>query len=188
MTYKKRYARLFDVTVGLVYQLTSGQRYSLCVGETADFNGDGVFGSSLMYIPTEDELSRMRFADEGSMAKWNEFIESSGYLASRRGAFAERNAMQTPMEHRLDLHFAHGFYFGRETNRRVELSLDVMNLGNMICRHWGSYYNVSGWRQQPVKVVRVEDGVPVYQYSNTALTPSDLLSRWHMQLGVRVVF
>ena len=96
--------------------------------------------------------------------------------------------MQTPMEHRLDLHFAHGFYFGRETNRRVELSLDVMNLGNMICRHWGSYYNVSGWRQQPVKVVRVEDGVPVYQYSNTALTPSDLLSRWHMQLGVRVVF
>lgn len=188
VTYRKRYARLFDVNVGLVYQMASGQRYSLCVGETVDFNGDGVFGSSLMYIPTEDELARMKFADEASRGQLAEFIESDKYLRSHRGTFAERNAMQTPVEHRLDLHLAHGFYFGANSDRKVELSLDVMNLGNMICRHWGSYYNVSGWRQQPVKVVRVEDGSPVYQYSNAPLAADDRLSRWHMQVGVRVVF
>jgi len=188
VTYRKRYARLFDVTVGLVYQLTSGQRYSLCFGETVDFNGDGVFGSSLMYIPTEEELSRMKFVDEKSQGAWNDYIESDKYLRSHRGEFAERNAMQAPMEHTLDLHFAHGFYFGAATQRRVELSMDIMNLGNLICRHWGSYYNLSGWRHQPVKVVRIEENSPVYQYSNTAIVPNDLLSRWHMQIGLRVVF
>lgn len=188
VTYRKRYARLFDLNVGLVYQLTSGQRYSLCLGETVDFNGDGVFGSSLMYIPTEDELSRMKFVDGKSRDEWNEYIESNKYLHSHRGDFSERNAMQTPMEHRLDLHLAHGFYFSADSNRRVELSLDIMNLGNLICRHWGSYYTISGWRHQPVKVVRVEDSVPVYQFANTAIMPDDLLSRWHMQIGMRVVF
>lgn len=187
-TYRKRYAPLFDVTASLVYQLQSGQRYSVCFGETVDFNGDGIFGSMLMYIPTEEELGRMLFADESSASRWNDFIESDDYLRHHRGAVAERNAMQTPVEHRLDLHLAHGFYFGRNTTRRVELSLDVMNLGNLICRHWGSYYNISGWSQQPVRIVRMEGDIPVYQFSNAVITPSDLLSRWHMQLGVRIVF
>ena len=188
-TYRKRYAPLFDVAVSLLYQMQSGQRYSLCVGETVDFNGDGVFGSSLMYIPTESELKRMRFADgDVSRDKLRSYIESNDYLRSHRGAFAERNTMQTPMEHHLDLHFAHGFYFGKATGRKLELSLDVMNFGNLLCRHWGSYYNMSGWGHQPVKVVRVEDGTPVYQFSSAAIVPNDLLSRWNMQVGLRVVF
>ncbi len=188
-TYRKRYAPLFDATLSLVYQLQSGQRYSLCVGETVDFNGDGVFGSSLMYIPTEEELGLMQFADgDTSRKKFGDYIARDDYLRSHRGGFAERNAMQTPMEHRLDLHLAHGFYFGRNTERKIELSLDIMNLGNLICRHWGSYYNVSGWRHQPVKVVAVENTTPVYQFSSAAILPEDLLSRWHMQLGVRVLF
>lgn len=188
-TYRKRYAPLFDVSVSLLYQMQSGQRYSLCVGETADFNGDGVFGSSLMYIPLESELARMQFADgDVSRDKLRNYIESNDYLQSHRGAFAERNAMQTPMEHHLDIHFAHGFYFGRATERKVELSLDIMNFGNLICRHWGSYYNMSGWSHQPVKVVKIENGTPVYQFSSAAIVPNDLLSRWNMQVGVRVVF
>lgn len=187
-TYRKRYARLFEVAASLIYQLRSGQRYSLCVGETVDFNGDGIYGSSLMYIPTDEELGRMAFADETSADRLREFIVGDSYLREHRGRFAERNAMQTPMEHRLDLHLAHSFYFGPKTARRVELSLDVMNLGNLICRHWGSYYNMSGWRQQPVKVVRVDEGQPVYQFTSADILPSDLPSRWNMQLGIRVVF
>ena len=187
-TYRKRYARLFDVTAGAVYQLSSGQRYSLTFGESVDFNGDGVFGSTLMYIPTEDELSRMRFADDTSRQKWNDFIESERYLREHRGEFSERNAMQAPVESRLDLHLAHGFYFGRETSRKVEVTLDVMNFGNMLCRHWGSYYNVGNVRLQPVSIVSEQDGEAVYRFTSSNLTPNDLMSRWRMQLGVRVVF
>ena len=187
-TYHKRYARLFDMTAGAVYQLSSGQRYSLTFGESVDFNGDGVFGSTLMYIPTEEELSRMRFADDMSRQKWNDFIESERYLREHRGEFSERNAMQAPAESRLDLHLAHGFYFGRETSRKVEVTLDVMNFGNMLCRHWGSYYNVGNVRLQPVSIVSEQDGEAVYRFTSSDLTPNDLMSRWRMQLGVRIVF
>ena len=92
------------------------------------------------------------------------------------------------MEHRIDLHFAHGFYFGRESRRKVELSVDVMNFGNLLCRHWGSYYNISGWRMQPVNVVGIENGEPVYKFTTSKLSFDDLASRWHMQLGARIVF
>ena len=187
-TYHKRYARLFDVTASAVYQLSSGQRYSLTFGESVDFNGDGVFGSTLMYIPTEEELSRMRFADDTSRQKWNDFIESDRYLRENRGQFSKRNAMQAPAESRIDLHLAHGFYFGRETSRKVEVTLDVMNFGNMLCRHWGSYYNVGNVRLQPVNIVSEQDGEAVYRFTSSDLTPNDLMSRWRMQLGVRIVF
>ena len=96
--------------------------------------------------------------------------------------------MQAPAESRLDLHLAHGFYFGRETSRKVEVTLDVMNFGNMLCRHWGSYYNVGNVRLQPVSIVSEQDGEAVYRFTSSDLTPNDLMSRWRMQLGVRIVF
>ena len=187
-TYHKRYSPLFDVTASLVYQMTSGQRYSVTFGESVDFNGDGVFGSTLMYIPTEAELSMMQFADATSAEAWNSYIEADSYLSSHRGEFAERNAMQAPAEHRIDLHLAHGFYFGKQSRRKVELSVDVMNFGNLLCRHWGSYYNISGWRMQPVSVVGKSGDEPVYKFTSGKLSFDDLASRWHMQLGARILF
>jgi hypothetical protein len=176
------------VSAGLVYQMTSGQRYSLCFGESVDLNGDGAFGSTLMYIPTEDEMQSMRFADAASREKWNNYIEGNSYLRSHRGGFAERNSMQAPAEHSIDLHLAHGFYFGAESSRKVEVSLDIMNLGNLICRHWGAYYNVAGARLQPVTITGVENGEPVYRFTGAKLSSDDLLSRWSMQLGARILF
>ena len=187
-SYRKRYAPLLEVSAGVVYQAMSGQRYSLCFGESVDFNGDGAYGSTLMYIPTEAEMERMQFADDSSQQKWNAMIEGDDYLRSHRGSFAERNAMQTPAEHRIDLHFAHGFYFGRESGRKLEISLDVMNFGNLLCRHWSAYYNVSGQRIQPVTIASMNEGEPVFRYTGAVPTPSDLLSRWNMQVGARIVF
>ncbi len=186
--YRKRYAKLFEVSAGLVYQMTSGQRYSLCFGESVDFNGDGAYGSTPMYIPTAEEMDRMLFADGVSRDRWNDYIESDPYLRAHRGSFAARNAMQAPAEHTVDLHLAHGFYFGSKSGRKIELSLDIMNFGNMLCRHWGAYYYVSGWRMQPVTVASVENGVPVYRFTSAELSPDDLLSRWRMQIGARIVF
>jgi hypothetical protein len=92
------------------------------------------------------------------------------------------------MEHQLDLHLSHGFYFGKNTRRKVELSIDVINLANLICDDWGKVYNVAGWRQQPVKIERQENNKPVYRFTSSALATDDILSRWHMQIGARIVF
>lgn len=191
--YSRRYARHFGTTAALVYRMYSGQPYSLCYAEDIDLNGDLTRGNTLMYIPTAEELGRMSFADAESAAKWNEFIESDRYLRSHRGHFSERNAMRTPMEHRLDLHVAQDFYFGAQSGRKLQLTLDIINLGNLLVRDWGAYYTVAGSRLQPVKITALnEDGngnlVPTYQFTGATYATDNILSRWHMQIGVRVVF
>lgn len=186
--YHKRYAPLFDITVGIVYQMISGQAYSLCFGEGNDINGDGVYGSTLMYIPTSAEMQTLQFADTESQQRWEEFILADDYLRSHRGSFAERNTMRTPTEHHLDLHLSHGFYFGKRSHRKLQLSLDVINLANLLCDDWGKVYNISSWSQQPVKIEGVENGLPVYRFTSSQLTTNDILSRWHIQIGARVVF
>ena len=193
VTYSKRYARLFGTTVSLVYQMYSGQRYSLCYGESTDLNGDLMTGNTLVYIPTKQDLAQMTFADATSAERWNSFIESDPYLRAHRGSFSERNALQTPMEHRLDLHIAQDFYFGDKTGRKLQLSLDVVNFGNLLCRDWGAYHSVKNAILQPVRIVSLTDDgngnkTPVYQFTGTKIAKDDILSRWHMQLGVRVVF
>ena len=192
-TFSRRYARIFGTTAALVYRMYSGQPYSLCYAEDIDLNGDLTRGNTLMYIPTEEELERMSFADNVSAAKWNDFIESDRYLRTHRGQFSERNALRTPMEHRLDLHIAQDFYFGEKSGRKLQLTLDVINLGNLISRDWGAWYTVSGSRLQPVKITALnEDGngnlVPTYQFTGATYATDNILSRWHMQIGVRVVF
>ena len=193
ISYSRRYAKYFGSTISLVYQMYSGQRYSLCYAENVDLNGDSFYGITLMYIPTESDLEKMSFADDTSKDKWNSYIESNSYLNSHRGEFSKRNALQTPMEHRLDLHFAQDFYFGEKSARKVQLTLDIINFGNMLCRDWGAYYSVSSSKLSPVKITSLTDDgngnkTPVYQFTGASYAKDDVLSRWHMQLGVRVVF
>lgn len=193
VSYSRRYARIFGTSIALIYQLSSGQPYSLCYAENTDLNGDLYSGNTLIYIPTESDLRNMEFQDTESAAKWNAFIESDSYLRSHRGRFSERNALRTPFEHRLDLHLAQDFFFGAHSGRKVQVALDIINFGNMLSRDWGAYYSVAGSRLQPVKVTALNDAgdgnkTPVYQFTGAEYAKNDILSRWHMQIGVRVVF
>ena len=189
VSYSRRYAGFFGTTAALVYRLSSGQPYSLCFAENIDLNGDLTTGNTLMYIPTAEEMQIMEFADTESAGRWNDFIESDSYLRSHRGRFSERNAMRTPTEHRLDLHIAQDFYFGARSGRKLQLTLDVINLGNLINRDWGAVYTVANSRLTPVKITALTDkNRPVYQYTGAEYAKNDLLSRWRMQIGVRVVF
>lgn len=193
LAYSRRYARNFGTTAALVYRMYSGQPYSLCYAEDTDLNGDMTFGNTLMYIPTKDDLGRMAFADNESAGKWNDFIENDTYLRTHRGQFSERNALRTPMEHRLDMHLAQDFYFSGQSGRKVQLTLDIINLGNLLVRSWGACYTVAGARLQPVKITALNsdsDGnlIPEYKFTGATYATDDILSRWHMQVGVRVVF
>ncbi len=142
-----------------------------------------------MYIPARDEMDRTLWADDSSKQAFDDYIESDPYLRSHR---AERNSHSLPFEHRVDIHLAQDFYFGRNTSRRVQLSLDILNVGNLLCRSWGTTWRTSNWTLSPVTVTgleAVEGGFrPVYKFTGASATRDDILSRWHMQLGVRVVF
>ena len=192
LSYSRRYG-LFGTNVMLLYNGYSGEHYSLTYAKgKVDVNGDSYRGNSLIYIPREEEMSTMLWADETSQAAFNDYIEADKYLSSHRGKFAERNSHSLPFVHRLDLHFAQSFYFSKHDSRRVELSLDVINLSNLISRSWGLVYRTSNWTLSPVTVteLREADGVykPVYKFNGAAYTLDDIASRWHMQIGIKIVF
>lgn len=192
ISYTRRYG-LFGTNVMLLYNGYSGEHYSLTYAKgKTDENGDTYRGNSLIYIPTEAEMPTMLWADETSMAAFNDYIEGDNYLRTHRGEFAERNSHSLPFVHRLDLHVAQSFYFNKSSQRRVEISLDILNLSNLISRSWGLVHRTSNWTLSPMTITELRaegnDFRPVYKFNGASYTTDDINSRWHMQLGVRVVF
>lgn len=192
LSYSRRYG-LFGTNVMLLYNGYSGEHYSLTYARgKVDANGDTYRGNSLIYIPTEAEMSEMLWADDTSATAFNDYIKADKYLSSHRGKFAERNSHSLPFVHRLDLHIAESFYFSKDSSRHIELSLDIINLSNLISRSWGLVHRTSNWALSPVTITeleKVEGGYrPVYKFNGAEYTTNDIASRWHMQLGLRVVF
>ena len=187
-----RYAKVLGTTISLLYQGYSGMRYSLTyAGE--DANNDSSNGNTTIYVPTADELQAMEFESEEQRTAFGEYIEATPALRRSRGKFLARNALQTPFEHHLDLHIAQDIYFGPNTSRKVQISLDVINLGSLISKDWGASYYTSKYRLSPVEVcdkITDADGnrTPKYRFVGGEVSRNDLLSRWRMQVGVRVVF
>ena len=192
IAYSKRYGKLFGTTVSLLYQGYSGARYSLTYTDN-DINNDTGKGNTTIYIPTESELAAMEFACEDDRIAFGNYIEGTPALQRSRGKFLARNAMQTPFEHHLDLHIAQDFYFSKESSRKVQISLDVINLGSLISKDWGASYYTSNYCISPIEIDSVTtdasgNRTPKYRFVGGSVSRNDLLSRWRMQVGVRVVF
>lgn len=200
-SYNVRYAKHFKTAISLIYTGNTGSNYSVIYN--GDINGDGVRGNDLMYIPTIEESKQMIFApivDKGvvvktpeqQLAELNAYIDGHKDLKKLRGKYAERNALHAPFEHHFDLRIAQDFDFkvGRRTNT-IQLSLDVLNIGNLFKRDWGLYYN-PGYNHNPLSVAKVNNGTPTFQFKvdpdKQWIGISDYNSRWRMQLGVRYIF
>ena len=194
LSYSKRYGSIFGSTISLVYQGYSGMRYSPTYYKNGiDVNGDTYRGNSTIYIPTEAELAAMNFETESQRTAFDDYIEQHRALKNNRGKYAERNCLIAPFEHHLDLHFAQDFYFSKHNSRKVQITLDVMNLTNIFNRNWGAVYFLDDWKLSPVEVTSLSDDgkgnkTPNYRFVGGEISRNDLLSRWRIQLGVRVVF
>ena len=192
ISYSKRYGKLFGTTVSLLYQGYSGMRYSLTYIDS-DINNDTCKGNTTLYIPTESELAAMDFVSEADRQAFGDYILSNSVLRNSRGKFLARNALQTPFEHHLDLHIAQDIYFGANTSRKVQISLDIINLGALISKNWGASYYTSNYTISPLSIdsfATDSEGnrTPKYRFVGGEVSRNDLLSRWRMQVGIRVVF
>ncbi|MBQ9138954.1 MAG: TonB-dependent receptor [Alistipes sp.] len=192
--FSRRYGSIFGSTVSLIYQGYSGMRYSPTYYKNGvDVNGDTYRGNTTIYIPTEAELAAMNFESAEQRTAFDAYINNHNALRNNRGKYAERNCLIAPFEHHIDLHFAQDFYFSRNNSRKVQITLDIMNLGNLFNRNWGASYFLDDWKLSPVEVVSLADDgngnkTPTYRFVGGEVSRNDLLSRWRMQLGVRVVF
>ena len=194
-----KYANGFlQSTIGLIYNGYSGMRYSLTMSESGDYNGDGYKGNSLMYIPTDDQVDLMRFADKKDMtaaeqkAAFKQWLGTDSYTKNHRGQYAERNSNLAPWENRVDLHFAQDFFYLKGRGSKIQFTFDVYNFANMLNNKWGVSYS-STYNVTPLIVSKVaaEEGtqIPTFQWNgNVAPSKNAIYSRWHAQFGFKVTF
>ena len=192
---------MFTTTVGLIYEGHSGAPYSIY--NYGDMNGDGYNANDLMYIPTDAQLDQMVFVDHmgangavdipaaDQRENFRAWLQNTPYLRNHRGMYYERYADNLPFEYHIDLHAAEKIKV--KTGKYVhalEISLDIMNVANLLNKDWGRSWGSSYMSQyfSPLSYM----GAGKYQFTGTPNTPlvypSSYYSRWRGQIGVKYTF
>lgn len=187
LNYRVEYGKNFATTIGLVYSGQSGSRFSLAYNRT-DMNGDGENGNDLMYIPTTEEVQKMKFGNEANRQAFEKFLSSDEQVSQYRGRVAPRNAFEAPFLHKIDLHFAQDFYLNVGGRRHtLQLNADVLNLANLFNRGWGISYS-AGWSQTPLSYDAKKQEYSFSPYTDKMWTIQDIDSRWRAQIGIKYIF
>jgi hypothetical protein len=206
-TFVKAWSPSLRTSIGLFVEVAEGNRFAGAGGNrysfiySGDVNGDGQGGNDLIYIPTDQ--SEIVFADcptgcgsnvtpQQQWDAFNAFIEQDKYLRSHRGEIAERAGAVNPWYNNVDLRILQDFSFGNITRHTFQLSLDVLNVGNLISSDWGVRKVASSAATSPLRLTGFDpSGAPVLNFTGPAETFIDdpsLFSRWRAQLGLRYFF
>jgi hypothetical protein len=200
-TYGKSWSPALRTSVGVFVEVAQGNRFAGAGGNrysfiySGDVNGDGVGGNDLIYIPAaQSEITFTQFGTLTPQQQWdsfNAFIEQDNYLRSHRGQIAERFGLVNPWYNNVDLKLMQDFAFGGGPRRHAfQLSLDVLNVGNLISSDWGVRKLASTAATSPLTLVDFGGvgGEPRFNFTGPAETFIDdpsLQSRWRAQLGLR---
>lgn len=179
-------------TVSTFFEYAQGGRYNYTYA--GNINGDSSpQNNDLLYIPTSAEVEQMQFSGAGQAQALEAYIRQDDYLSDHRGEYMERYGAKAPWRGRWDFKLLQDYNFkvaGNKTNT-IQLSVDVLNIGNMINSDWGVIQqpnNIS-----PIGVsVDPDTSIPTYTFdpglSKTYGYDASLLSRWQAQLGLRYIF
>lgn len=209
LSYELELFNLSKTTFSIFYSGYNTGRVSYTYSN--DLNRDNN-SSDLIYIPnSKDELV---FADIKSGATvtyskadqandfWN-YVEGNDYLKNRKGKYVERFGDLKPWLNRFDFKITQDFHMMVGENKcGLQLSLDILNVGNMINSKWGAYKTngiINYDNVSPLKVSSIgTDKVPVYQINATNSTAFKANSAWKydvstgstwgMMLGAKISF
>jgi hypothetical protein len=207
-TYSKRWSDALATHFGLFVEVAKGNRFVGAGGNrysfiySGDVNGDGQGGNDLIYIPrNQSEINFDPYVDRNGRTvspqeQWNAFnafIEQDSYLSSHRGQIAERFGLLNPWFSNIDLRVLQDFSFVAGAQRHTfQLSLDILNLANLINSSWGVRKVANVAATSPLQLVRFNSaGAPVFNFTGPAETFIDdpgLGSRWQVQVGLRYSF
>jgi hypothetical protein len=189
------------LTLSAFYIGASGDGYSYVYD--GDVNADGFEASyasnrfnDLIYVP--EDAADITLTNPLDWTLLDQFISTEECLNENRGRIIERNACQEPWQNRLDTRFT--FRVPTINSQRAEISLDVLNVLNLVNEEWGvirgmanptaDLLELRGWDIvnnrgifEPTDFVRLDpDG------NANPLTTFTGNSRWRMQVGVRYTF
>ena len=197
--YKTQVGMFLEVAEGNQFNGAGGNRYSFIY--SGDVNGDGQGGNDLIYIPRDQSdinLDPMTVNGQTISAQdqWNRldaFIKQDSYLSSHRGQIADRFGAVNPWYSDVDLRILQDIaMFNGLTKHTFQITLDVLNVGNLINSSWGVRKVASASATSPLTLVRFNAaGAPVFNFTGPDKTYVDdpsLFSRWRAQLGARYFF
>ncbi|WP_316833034.1 carboxypeptidase-like regulatory domain-containing protein [Pedobacter aquatilis] len=147
VNYPIEVSKALRLNVSLVYQGSAEGRFSYTYSR--DLIGDGT-NRSLIYVPKDasgisfDPLKvllngkEVIYIEEAQKQAFINYINQDAYLKNKKGQYAERNGAMLPWRNQLDFRFAAAFFVKPKVNKhRLELSVDVMNMGNLFNNNWG---------------------------------------------------
>jgi len=186
-------------TLSFFYEGRSGRPYSF--GFQNDANGDGQSGNDLFYIPGDGDVAYTANSSPQDRAAFNEYLSNNPYLNSHRGRIAQRNAVQAPFVHQIDLRLSQTLPLFGGSN--AELFLDIQNFGNLLNRRWGrieqanvpysvNVANFAGINAQGQYVYDVssfvDEATGATRFPTLNLQDAAGQSRWSAQIGFRLNF
>jgi hypothetical protein len=205
MTYTHRWSERFNTQVGVFLEVaqgnsfrgSGGNRYSFLY--SGDVNGDGQGGNDLIYIPatqseiTLDPCPATCGANTTPAQQWaalDAFINQDAYLSSNRGQIAQRFGALNPWYHTIDMRILQDI--GVRSGHRLQVSLDIQNLTNLLNSNWGVRKVAQPSATSPLTLTGFDaNGNPHFNFTGPSTTYIDdpgLFSRWRMQMGLRYLF
>jgi hypothetical protein len=166
-----------------------------------DMNGDG-YATDLIYIPkSKGDIVFKTTEDENAFFA---FAEQDKYLSKHMGEYAEAYASRAPLVNKFDLRFLQDFNVkvGKTTNT-LQLSVDILNFGNMLNSEWGVNENMASSNYGSILKYEGKDANNVPSYSTVKIKdasgnlvyPTTTYSTyynynqcWQLQFGVRYIF
>jgi hypothetical protein len=137
LNWRRNFFAGYKTEFGVFYEGRRGKPYSWTY--INDFNGDGIAGNDLMYIPNPGEVS---FRDRNGNGTADEeaafwaIINANPELAGNVGRVVDRNNSYNPWINSFDVRISQelpGFFEGNKT----VIALDILNIGNLINKDWG---------------------------------------------------
>lgn len=203
LTYKVEYLKALATTISLYYEGINTGRFSYRY--TADFNKDGI-NADLIYIPANpSEINFKDIVSSGNVLftaqeqsdAFFKYVDQDSYLSKNKGKYAERNGALMPWRNRFDLRILQDIFTnvgGRKNT--LQISLDVLNVGNLINSEWGIIQTTNlsnGGLLAPTvandgtatfQLARVGGKLPESTYRNVLSTSTT----YGMQVGLRYIF
>ena len=183
----------FGVTASAFLRARSGTPFAYSV--EGDANGDGTTLNDLAYVPRDS--ADVTLTNPAEYRALDAYIEASACLRAQRGRIMPRNSCRNPGVQALDVRLAKRF---ATMARGSELSVDVINLPNLLRGEWGRVREttsrevvellaVQGWdvaNDRPRYAVRTVGGSAAFPVLGAvSTTDGSLASRWRIQIGAR---
>jgi hypothetical protein len=153
LSYRREYFGFGATTVSLFWEgrhNTDNNASNLSYTYSGDLNGDGGTSNDLIYIPLDQSEMNFQeytatvsgnpvtFTAQEQADAWEAYILQDDYLRTHRGQYAERGGVFLPMVFRADLSIAQDLFRDISGARnRLQLRLDILNVGNLINKSWG---------------------------------------------------